>query len=259
MDFHPVEQNLREMFRALADRRPAAEVREGAGISIICLRAAFQMFNAVFLSAPVDDEMELQERINAGANFMQARGLLWSLWICEDWLAPAVRRKTLKLCARNGLHLASEMPGMMIERLTAPTRSLPELSMRRVESERDLRPFCEIGATCFHVPRGWFEEVFDHRMPQRRRFDAWTGYWSGEPVATAATVVSGGVIGLYNIAVLPGFQQRGFAEYAMRHAILQAKESCGLDRVILQSTRQAITLYNRLGFAAVTRFSVFTS
>ncbi len=254
-----MEQNLREMFRSLAVSRPSAEVREHAGVSIICLRAAFQMFNAVFLSSPVANEAELQERISIGAAFMEARGLPWSLWICEDWLGAQVRRNVARICRRSALVLAAEMPGMTIERVAPPSRLLPELIMRRVETERDRRPFCQIGSSCFHVPLGWFEEVFDHRMRERSGFAAWVGFLNDEPVATAATVVSGGVIGLYNVAVLPGFQRRGYAEFAMRHAISRAKEQCGLDRVILQSTRQAQRLYNGLGFSAVTRIMVFTS
>ena len=54
------------------------------------------MFNAVFLSGPVENEAEFEARIAAGAQFMMARGLPWSLWICDEWLAPQVRRR----CAR---------------------------------------------------------------------------------------------------------------------------------------------------------------
>jgi ribosomal protein S18 acetylase RimI-like enzyme len=259
MDFHPVEANLREMFRCLADCRERAEVKEAQGVWIANLSAAFQMFNAVFLSAPVLDETEFQTRIAVGAQFMMARGLPWSLWVCEEWLAAPMRKRCAKICERSGLQLASEMPGMVAERIPRPERRLPGLDFRRVMNEHERLAFCSIGSVCFHVPPGWFDEIFDRRMKDRQNFEAWVGYLNGEPIATAATVTTAGVIGLYNVAVLPGYRHYGYAEAVMRHAAAQVQERTGLERVILQSTRQAIRMYERLGFSPVTRILVFTS
>jgi ribosomal protein S18 acetylase RimI-like enzyme len=158
-----------------------------------------------------------------------------------------------------GLHLASEMPGMVIERLGPPARDLPDLDVRRVIDEPDRRAFCGIGSVCFRVPPGWFEEIFDHRTRDRDDFEAFVAYLHGEPVATAATVISGNVIGIYNVAVLPAHQQNGYGESIMRHAAGFARERSGLDRLVLQSTRQAIRLYQQLGFMPVTRIQVFAS
>jgi len=151
------------------------------------------------------------------------------------------------------------MPGMVAERLRPAERYVPELEVRAVETERDRAAFCEIGSLCFHVPAGWFEEIFDRRMKERRGFQGWVGYLDGVAVATAATVTTAGVIGLYNVAVMPAYRGQGYAESTMRHAAAIAREKSGLDRVILQSTRQAIKMYERLGFSPVTRILVFTS
>jgi ribosomal protein S18 acetylase RimI-like enzyme len=181
------------------------------------------------------------------------------MWICEEWPAAPVRKKCAKICARSGLQLASEMPGMAIERMLPTERKLPGLDFRAVTNEQERRAFCSVGSVCFHVPPGWFDEIFDRRMKERQAFEAWVGYLNGEPIATAATVTTGGVIGLYNVAVLPGFRGQGYAETAMRYAASKAQERTGLERVVLQSTRQAIRMYERLGFSAVTRILVFTS
>lgn len=259
MDFRCVEHNLRDMFRSLAAARSGAEVREARGVTVVSLGATFQMFNAVFLSAPVESEAEFQTRIAVGAQFMAARGLPWSLWVCDDWLAAPLRKRANRICAGTGLQLATDMPGMVLERLKDPERAVPELEVVRVISEPDRRAFCGIGSVCFHVPSDWFNEIFDERMKERSDFEGWVAYLHGEPVATAATVTTGGVIGLYNVAVLPDFRGRGYGEAVMRHAAGQARRKSGLDRVILQSTRQAIRMYERMGFSAVTRILVFTS
>ena len=77
MDFHPVEFNLRESFRVLAEGRRSGDVLELPGLSIASLGAKFQMFNAAFLNAPVANAAELDERLRqASSAFPVARDAL---------------------------------------------------------------------------------------------------------------------------------------------------------------------------------------
>src|SRR6202034_1718231 len=89
-----------------------------------------------------------------------------------------------------------------------PGRRLPRMEMRRVDTGQTLNDFRAIGSSCFHVPPGWFSEVFDERVADRERFVCWVGYLDGTPIATAASVTSPGVaaqnvIGIYNVATVP--------------------------------------------------------
>ena len=77
--------------------------------------------------------------------------------------------------------------------------------------------FCEIGSVCFHVPLTWFREVFDNDAVWDR-FVSFVGYVDDEPVSTTSIVSGAGVIGVYNVATLPGSQRRGFGEAVMRHS-----------------------------------------
>ena len=259
MDFRPVERNLRQMFRILTSRRDSGESRELPGVTIASLGSSFQMFNAAFFNSPVADETDFLRRVALASVQMSARGLPWAFWLCEDWLPSALRRRAVKILDRQGLYLASEMPGMVAEVLRPPTRELPALEVQAVSDEVSRRAFCQIGAVCFHVPLMWFEEIFDEQTPLRKDCLCWVGYSDGQPVTTAATVTDSGVIGVYNIATLPEFRERGFGEAIMRHAVSAAKSSSGLDRTVLQSTRQGLRLYERIGYSSVTRFLVFTS
>ena len=150
---------------------------------------------------------------------------------------------------------------MITERLQRPERELPLLDIRRVNNEHERRAFCAIGSVCFHVPPGWFEEIFDRRMKDRQEFEAWVGYlpWrTGRDGGHGHHRERHRALQCRGAARLP--RHTAMREAVMRHAAAQAhEERTGLDRVILQSTRQAIRMYERLGFSPVTRILVFTS
>ena len=105
MEFRIIEENLRQSFRILAAGRSRADVSELPGVSIASLGVAFQMFNAAFLSAPVETQSEMEARLQAAREHFDARGMAWSFWICEDWLARPVRRRLPRICQNFGLRL----------------------------------------------------------------------------------------------------------------------------------------------------------
>ncbi len=73
VSFRDVAENLRQSFRTLAEGRPGAEVVELAGVSIASLGVAFQMFNAAFLSEPVETQQELEDRLRTAAGYFDSR------------------------------------------------------------------------------------------------------------------------------------------------------------------------------------------
>ena len=259
MSFQVIEENLRHSFRVLARSGSKGEVREMPGVTIASAGVTFQMFNAAFLSAPVAGERELDRRIVMAKVHFGARGLAWSYWVCEDWLDKKARRALAGACKRHGLYLATVLPGMEADRLKPPVRALPAVDVRAVTDGATWASFCQIGALCFNVPIDWFQEVFQDRRLWQNGFAGYVGYFDGEPVTTTATVVSGGAIGVYNVATVPSHQRRGYGEAVMRFALERAREKYGLERSVLQSTEQGFPLYQRMGYAAVTNVAVYTS
>jgi ribosomal protein S18 acetylase RimI-like enzyme len=263
-EFESWEANLRQSFRVLAQGRPRADVAELDGVSIASLGASFQMFNAAFLNRHVAGREDLEARLVCAQTLFAARSLPWAFWICEDWLARPARRALVRACEEFGLRAAAEMPGMIADSLREPRRfashrqAALRFTVRRAQGAGAMEDFRAVGSVCFHVPPIWFGEVFDDAMAGRA-FTCWVGYHDERPVSTAATVVSDGVIGLYNVATLPGARGRGYAEAITRHAIASATRESGLQRVILQSTALGERLYRRLGFREVSRVVVFNS
>lgn len=258
MTYENVAANLRESFRVIAASRDAGEVRELPGVSIASAGVAFQMFNAAFLSGPVESEAELTRKVMMAAIHFNSRGLEWAYWVCEDWVAPKVQRRIRAVLEHQGLRHSVDLPGMVAERLRPPARPLPALAVERVMNGRAREDFCGIGSVCFHVPIAWFSEVFDsHRVWER--FRAYVGYANGVPVSTSAIVLGGDALGVYNVATLPEHQRRGYGEAVMRYALADAGSEFGLERAILQSTVAGYRLYERMGFRTVTRVGVYAT
>ena len=258
MTFENVADNLRESFRVIAASRGPGELRELRGVSIASSGVTFQMFNAAFLSGPIANDAELTQRIMLPKVHFTARGLEWAFWVCEDWMAPATRRRSRAAFERHGLRHSVDLPGMVAAGLSPPVRELPPIEVRRAAAGPAGQAFCSIGSVCFHVPLPWFREVFDSE-PVWKRFAAYVGYVDGEPVSTAAVVMGGGAMGVYNVATLPGYQRRGYGEAVMRHAVEDARRTHGVSRAILQSTPAGYRLYERMGFRAVTRVAVYST
>jgi len=256
--FETVADNLRESFRVVAAGRSAGEVRELPGVSIAAAGVTFQMFNAAFLSTPVRTEAELEQRIHLSTAHFQSRGLEWAYWVCEDWIDGRTRRKSRLMFERLGLRHAVDLPGMVADSIAPPVKPLPALTIRRVADDATRAAFCAIGSVCFHVPPNWFREVFDNPWVWER-FAAYVAYQNDMPVSTAAIVMGGGAVGVYNVATMPDQQRRGYGEAVMRHAVAEAQKEHGVERSILQSTPAGLHLYQRMGYRTITRVSVYAS
>ncbi|HXA48959.1 MAG TPA: hypothetical protein VNV86_01575, partial [Candidatus Acidoferrum sp.] len=135
MNFQPVADNLRESFRIVAGSRTEGEVRELHGVSIASANVTFQMFNAAFLSTPVETAAELTQRLLIANMHFSARGREWAWWMCEDWLEPRLRRRARQLLERQGLRHSTDLPGMCADRILPPRKPLPALEMRRVADD----------------------------------------------------------------------------------------------------------------------------
>jgi ribosomal protein S18 acetylase RimI-like enzyme len=62
---------------------------------------------------------------------------------------------------------------------------------------------------------------------------------------------------VYSLATVPGFRRRGYAEAMLRATVAPISARTGSARVVLQSTEAGYALYKRMGFADVTRFTVY--
>lgn len=254
-----IDRNLRHSMQCYTHATESGEVREMPGVLIASAGVDSPAFNAAMLLEAVPAEEELDRRIMIAKVFFEARGLPWSFWVCEALLDPAVRAKAKSVFRKRHLGSSAECPGMLAERIAPPDRPLPALECRRVMDAETRLAFCHITSYAFRLPFEISLAIYNSEKTWQTDLIAYVGYLDAQPVATMATVAAAGAIGVYSVATLSEYQGKGVAEKLIRHGLERASEATGLECTVLQSTRPGQSLYRRMGYREVTKFTVYVS
>jgi ribosomal protein S18 acetylase RimI-like enzyme len=254
-----MDENLREMLGAFGRAKAAGATRALPGLAVCSSGLQFAMFNGAVLTAPVEGASGLDERIQTAAAYYASRGLPWSIWVCQGWLDRDLRPRAAEAFYRHGLHLVVELPGMEAESIAAPVRPLPELEFRRVRDPGTRAAFNHIMSIAFGIPFDLSLQIYGSEKTWGGGLTGWVAYLKGTAVASAATLIAGGAIGVYAVGTLPHHQRKGCGEAVMRHALAQAQAESGLERSVLQASPAGFHLYQRMGYRTVTRYAVFAS
>jgi GNAT superfamily N-acetyltransferase len=253
-EIRAVADNLVEALRFFGRARADAEIRDLPGLTLIYCGLNYAAFNAALLTRQLEeDAAALERQVALAASHFQSRKLRWTLWICDDFLSPRLRRQASHIFGRHGLRPLTQAPGMYTEHLRAPNRTLPAVEVQRVSDQRTRAAFAEIMSTAFDIPNSVSTSIYGSEQAWCGGFEGYVGYAHGRAVTTAASMLTGDVIGLYSVATVPHFRRQGFAEAIMRQIIDQAR----VPRTVLQSTQSGLALYEKMGYRAVTDFAVY--
>jgi ribosomal protein S18 acetylase RimI-like enzyme len=172
-------------------------------------------------------------------------------------LDPATRRKTRQICNDYGLRPISYPPGMMAQKLLPPVRPLPEIEVCAVNDDMTRCAFAEITSVCFEIPPGIANAVYAPAHAWNGAYKGFVGVVDGKPVAIAAMVQAAGALGIYSLGTLPAHRHQGYGEALLRAAAALSRPEANTDPYVLQSTEAGHSLYRRMGFRDVTKFTVY--
>ena len=255
-DFLTIDENLRTAMRFFGNATGSGEIRELEGSVAMFSGLDYGVFNIALLTRPVA-EGELEARLSSMAKFFRERTLRWSVWLCEDMLDAATRRREREIFSNFGLRTISNPPGMIAERLLPPVRPLPAIQCVPVNDAKTRKAFTELTSMSFDIPYMIAHAVYSRAAAWNGEYQGFVAYAGGKVVAIAAMVAAAGVIGVYSLATLPEFRRKGYGEALLRAAASETAARTGFSKLVLQSTEAGYNLYKSMGFRDATRFSVY--
>jgi ribosomal protein S18 acetylase RimI-like enzyme len=257
-DFLAIDENLRCAMQFFGNASGSGDVEEVDGALGIFSGLDYGVFNIGLLTRPVTARPgDLEARLKELGKFFMQRTLRWSVWLCEDMLDPAVRTRARQIFLNHGMRPISQPPGMLAPALLPPTRVLPEIEMRPVRDAATRAAFSEITSTTFEIPYTISRAVYSREQAWNGDYLGFVGRVGGQTAATVAIVPGAGSLGIYSLATMPAFRRKGYGEALLRAAATEVARRSGFTRLILQSTDAGYSLYQRMGFREVTRFTVY--
>jgi GNAT superfamily N-acetyltransferase len=245
---------FRKAWELIVRALPDVEFAEDSGLAMVWGNVPLSVYNAIWITGPIQDRSDLADRAQYAASHMQTKRDPGMLFLCLDELPAELRGQADGILGEAGLHPAMPLTGMAAHQLQSPNRSLPELDYRRVSTAETIETMSDINCRAYGFelevgrasrcsPVVWGDDSFGY-----------IAYAGGEPVATASTFPIDGRLYVALVATLPEAQRRGYAEAVMRHSLEEASKATGLHRTILHATEAGRPVYSRMGYHDTARF-----
>jgi ribosomal protein S18 acetylase RimI-like enzyme len=260
-EFHSVEANLRAAMRFFGEATGTGEIHRLDGAVAIYSGLDYGVFNIALLERDVPERggpaPDLEHTLDTCAAYFAPRTPRWSFWLCEDLLDRHERRRTRLVCEARGMRMISSPPGMYAATLLPPAHRLPEVECCPAGDSRTTAAFAQITSVNFDIPEAIAQAVYRPERAWAGAYRGFVGFVKGRAVSIVALVAAEGVLGVYSLSTLPEFRRRGYGEALLREALKREQARTGLAPIVLQSTDAGYSLYRRIGFRDVTRFSVW--
>ena len=123
-------------------------------------------------------------------------------------------------------------------------------AIRQADSAAALAAFKAVFVETYGIPdwagQAWVDATLTYGF-DKAPWRIFVGWLDGEPVATCALVIGGGVASPYAVATLPKAQKRGIGAAITLAPLLIARDE-GVRHAALFSTEDGHAVYRRLGF-----------
>jgi len=236
------ERNLRAFIRRMATT-PTLHAASGDR----WIRWRSRLPHPWFTGLMVERPATTADPLLLGATLAEFADQSWSFWATDE----ADPSGWLTLIEGSGLVRDASIPqcGMATAELRSEDPLPSDFAIVKVETRITMAEWAKTFCEGFEIPMRFLprlESLFVE-MGTAAPFAHWMGLKGGAPVATASTLVSDGVVGIYNVSTKPNFRGNGYAT-AMTRAAIRVVAAQGCAAAVLQSTPNGLGLYRRLGF-----------
>lgn len=135
---------------------------------------------------------------------------------------------------------------------------LPEGLTVRLLRPDEARVACEVAAPAFDAPLELFRALITPRILALPEVRCYAAEIAGVPVATAMAVTCGDGVGISSVGTLPTHRRRGHASAVIARAVADGL-AAGASWAWLESSEDALGVYERLGFRVIERWPVWVT
>lgn len=259
-----VEENLFDLFRAMAAVLPDSEIVEAERLSHHLAFPHNPMFKGVWKTRLVEEDADdMIERTIAWHRERKAPFLFW-------WTGASTEPKNLgerleshglismeeqqKELARGIAQTNAGAPCMVADLMNMNEKILEEtpdgFSIQEIRDEPSLHDFRKIFVEVYGVPEWAGQAWVDATLSVGIGRTPWTMYLGrldGEPVATAMLFNGGGVASVYAVGTLASARGAGIGGAITLQPLLEARDM-GMRHAALFSTEMGARAYERIGF-----------
>ena len=229
------------------------EVVDLEGLRLANGRQPWFLLNAALLTAPVSSQVTLAARARAAIAYFGREHRPWFLAGSQHWLGDGAP-ETL---ARLGLTKRGTVVGMVAAQLAAPARPLPEVETRRIDDARGRLALADLNAAVYDVAVEWVRGAVAGEVLWHTPLYGYVAYADGTPVSTALAIPLYGVLYVGFVATALAYRRRGLAELVMRRSLEDATRATGITRTVLHATAAGYSVYLRMGYRPVDKFSLY--
>jgi N-acetylglutamate synthase len=242
---------LRDWSRLCGAIGPGALVKETATAALFVTGIAAPALNCVFVTHPRALAREVDDLLGLAAD----RGLPYCLQ-----LRPGTGPELDAIARERGMTPEDPIPLMVLEPGVVAldeVAATPPLVIRRLAAgESGLH--ASVLAAGFGAPAKLFEQLINPAVLSLPSARCYLGTLGREPVTTAFGFTDRDLVGIYNVATLPGHRGRGYGAAITARAVLDGF-AVGASAAYLQSSEAGYGVYERLGFKTLEMWGVWIS
>lgn len=242
-----------DAWKTLVPRLPTGAVHHADGVVAALGNVELPFLNVCFHDGPLADLESVRSRLRTSKDLTEECKHPWLFALSQDW-APQGWEGVVR---DEGLEVAMVTTGMVAERLSPPTRPLPDLEFRRVADEQTARDIAELNGRAYQMPLSMMECICNLALWREDSY-GYVGYLKGVPVTCSATFPVNGTVYVAFVATHPDHGGRGYAEAVMRHSVQQGSAGMGLTRTSLHATEAGRPLYAAMGYRGDAKFHLIS-
>ncbi|MEO8247527.1 MAG: GNAT family N-acetyltransferase [Chloroflexota bacterium] len=234
------DRNWIATFVALADAQPRGFALETPTVRVAA--SGIPIMNKVIVTDPDPRPEDLE----AALALVREHHVAYDVFVRATW------DRALTTVAATGLARGGEMPCLVSELPIHGVSLPPGLQVRRI-APAEIDDFRAVARDGFEMPDPLVAAAFRSDMLEMTGLRAFVGYAGGQPVACAASYLTGDVIGIYTVATVAAARGRGYG------TAVTAAAMAGTDAraAALQASEVGQPVYERMGYRVVHHETIF--